>query len=100
MNNPTRPTPPASASPETEDSQVQRRSPTGERPALRPRLSSAPGELTSHERLERKLQRGRKLLDALPASDPRARLLSAAVMRRDEALLEAVLARFTSEELE
>ena len=73
-----------------EDSRIRRAS--GDGPAPRPRMSSAPGELTSHERLERKLRLGRQLLDQLPASNEHARLLSVAVMRRDEALLDGVLA--------
>ncbi|HTQ08395.1 MAG TPA: hypothetical protein VMI54_31285 [Polyangiaceae bacterium] len=43
------------------------------------------------ERLEGKLRTARELLDRLPASDERARLLQVAVMRRDEALLDGVL---------
>lgn len=77
--------------PTEQDSQVQRRSPSGEQPAARPRLSSSPGELTPHERLERKLRLGQRLLAELPASHEHARLLSIAVMRRDEALLDGVL---------
>ncbi len=43
------------------------------------------------ERLEGKLRTARELLDRLPASDERARLLHVAIMRRDEALLDGVL---------
>jgi hypothetical protein len=45
----------------------------------------------SRERLEGKLRTARELLEKLPASDERARLLQVAVMRRDEALLDGVL---------
>lgn len=87
MTNPARPTTPRDP---REESQVQSRS-TSEAP-VRERFSSDPGELTPHERLERKLQRGRELLGKLSASDDRARLLSVAILRRDEALLDGVLA--------
>lgn len=43
------------------------------------------------ERLEGKLRTARELLERLPASDERARLLHVAIMRRDEALLDGVL---------
>ncbi|HEV8247631.1 MAG TPA: hypothetical protein VGP93_17775 [Polyangiaceae bacterium] len=92
MNEPMRPSGPPAGSPADEDSHVQRRSPSGETPALRQRFSSAPGELNSHERLERKLRHAKQLLSELPAGDERARLLSVAVLRRDEALLDGVLA--------
>jgi len=77
------------SSPE-EESRVRRTSEGT--PAPRPRMSSAPGEITPHERLERKLRVGRQLLTELPAGNEHARLLSVAVMRRDEALLDGVLA--------
>jgi hypothetical protein len=49
------------------------------------------GMVSSRERLEGKLRTARELLEKLPASDERARLLQIAVMRRDEALLDGVL---------
>jgi hypothetical protein len=70
-----------------EESQVLRRT-----TPPRARISSTPGGMTSHERLEQKLKLGQKLLNELPASNEHARLLSIAVMRRDEALLDGVLA--------
>ena len=90
MTTKARPSCPIPGTAPEEDSRVRRT--TSGAPAPRPRLSSAPGEPTSHERLERKLRLGRQLLDELPASNEHARLLSVAVMRRDEALLDGVLA--------
>jgi hypothetical protein len=46
----------------------------------------------ARERLEQKLRRGRSVLAGLPAGDDRARLLHVAIMRRDESLLDGVLA--------
>jgi hypothetical protein len=46
----------------------------------------------ARERLEAKLRRGRSILAGLPAGDDRARLLHVAIMRRDESLLDGVLA--------
>jgi hypothetical protein len=91
MTDPARTPRPNPGNPLEEDSQVQRKSHPGDGPAARPRQASAP-DLTPHERLERKLRLGQKLLSELPASNVHARLLSVAVMRRDEALLDGVLA--------
>jgi hypothetical protein len=44
------------------------------------------------DRLEQKLRRGRAILANLPPGDDRARLLHVAIMRRDESLLDGVLA--------
>jgi hypothetical protein len=44
------------------------------------------------DRLEQKLRRGRAVLANLPPGDDRARLLHVAIMRRDESLLDGVLA--------
>jgi hypothetical protein len=90
MSIPARPPRPNLGSAPDEESRVLLRTP-GDAPAQRPRQSSSPGELTPHERLERKLKLGQKLLNELPASNEHARLLSIAVMRRDEALLDGVL---------
>lgn len=46
----------------------------------------------ARERLEQKIKKGRALLANLPAGDDRARLLHVALMRRDESLLDGVLA--------
>ena len=46
----------------------------------------------SRDRLEQKIRRGRDILSSLPAGDDRARLLHVAIMRRDESLLDGVLA--------
>jgi hypothetical protein len=95
----TRPARPNTPPDPREESQVQSRSSSGELPPARPRFSSAPGDLTPHERLERKLAVGRELLGKMTASDSRARLLSVAIMRRDEALLDGVLAELQRDDL-
>jgi hypothetical protein len=46
----------------------------------------------TRDRLEAKLRTGRAVLASLPAADDRARLLHVAIMRRDESLLDGVLA--------
>ena len=89
MTTPARPSRPNLDTSPEEDSRVRRT--TDGAPAPRPRLSSSPGEIP-HDRFERKLRLGRQLLNELPASNDHARLLSIALMRRDEALLDGVLA--------
>jgi len=42
-------------------------------------------------RIEQKVRMGRLVLDSLPATDTRARLLRTALIRRDEVLIDAVL---------
>jgi len=61
----------------------------------RPASSLPPGSTSAgapRDRLEQKLRRGRTLLATLPAGDDRARLLHVAIMRRDESLLDGILA--------
>lgn len=96
MTKPARPSsPPPPGTAQELESQVQRRAQSTPATAARPTLSSAPVELSPRERLEAKLRLGRSLLSQLPPSDARGRLLSVALMRRDEALLDGVLAAIT-----
>lgn len=67
---------------EVRASRASKRSPSGPRPAA--------GSLD--DRLEKKLQLATELTKELPPTDARVRLLHVAVMRRDEALLDGVLA--------
>ena len=62
---------------------------SGTRPVASAR-PPAPGSLDA--RLEQKLRIATALVQNLPLSDTRVRLLSVAIMRRDEALLDGVLA--------
>jgi len=65
--------------------------------SVRDRSPSAPPSISagaSRVRLEAKLKTGRALLATLSASDDRARLLHVAIVRRDESLLDGVLASF------
>jgi hypothetical protein len=57
--------------------------------------SSTPAPSLS-ERLEQKMLRATALLEKLPVNDPRARLLHAAVLRRDESLLDGVLSELAA----
>jgi hypothetical protein len=58
----------------------------------RPTLPSGSKEWVElNERFERKLRFGKIVLQLLPANDARARLLRAAIVGRDEALLEGLL---------
>lgn len=71
------------SSPDTgEPSPKQRRAHSSTRPAA--------GSLD--DRLDKKMNAARELMKDLPATDARVRLLHAAILRRDEALLDGVLA--------
>lgn len=54
--------------------------------------SSRPAHGSLDDRLEKKMLQAGDLLRNLPSTDPRVRLIYAAVMRRDETLLDAILA--------
>jgi hypothetical protein len=73
----------------SEGSSVRERSPSGPAPSSRP---VSPSASDTRERLEAKLRAARAVLATLPATDDRARLLHTAIVRRDESLLEGVLA--------
>ena len=61
-----------------------------------PRSRSSMPASSLTERLEQKVRLATALLEKLPANDPRARLLHAAVLRRDEALLDGVLSELAA----
>jgi len=54
--------------------------------------SARPAQGSLDDRLEKKMLLAGELLRKLPSTDPRVRLIYAAVMRRDETLLDGVLA--------
>lgn len=54
--------------------------------------STRPAVGSLDDRLEKKMQRAGELVKDLPPTDSRVRLLHVAIMRRDEALLDGVLA--------
>jgi hypothetical protein len=60
--------------------------------AKRSHSSTRPAVGSLDDRLEKKMRLAAELLRHLPASDARARLIQVAVMRRDETLLDGVLA--------
>lgn len=67
--------------------------------AFRPSEPSTPTETTGllrGARIDQKLILARALLAELPANDPRGSLVQAALLRSDEALLDAVLSSLTS----
>jgi hypothetical protein len=73
-----------------EGSSVRERTPSvPPAPASRP---ESPSASATRDRLEGKLRAARAVLATLPATDDRARLLHIAIVRRDESLLEGVLA--------
>lgn len=74
----------------SEGSSVRERSPSGP-PASAPIPTSTSAGAT-RERLEAKLRVARAMLATLPATDDRARLLHIAIVRRDESLLDGVMA--------
>ena len=83
--------PPSNA--DNESAVRERSSPAASATPPAPVVSAPPASAGSHrERLEAKLRTGRTLLATLAAGDDRARLLHVAIMRRDEALLDGVLA--------
>lgn len=59
--------------------------------------STRPAAGSLDDRLEKKMLKAGALLRDLPATDSRVRLLYVAVMRRDEALLDGVLAELNKE---
>jgi len=76
---------PSTPSTPDDESAVRERS---QQPSASPPASAS----ATRDRLEAKLRTGRSVLANLPAADDRARLLHVAIMRRDEALLDGVLA--------
>jgi hypothetical protein len=76
---------------------------SGEYPAVQPHDSSRPSHRGSESitertaRIDSKLSIASLLLERLPPLDPRARLLGSAILRRDEVLIDAVLAEMTDE---
>jgi hypothetical protein len=76
--------------------------PSGPAPSAAPPSRSAPPSrrdsslpLSRDERIEQKIREAERLLRQLGSSDSRGRLLQAAAMRRDEGLLDAILASLT-----
>ena len=74
---------------------------SGEYAATRPEDSQRPGageSITERTaRIDTKLSIAKLLLERLPPLDARARLLGSAILRRDEVLIDAVLAEMTDE---
>jgi hypothetical protein len=74
---------------------------SGEYAAQRPEESQRPGVSESISertaRIDTKLSIAKLLLERLPPLDARARLLGSAILRRDEVLIDAVLAEMTDE---
>lgn len=61
-------------------------------PTRRSHSSTRPASGSLDDRLEKKMRMAGELMRDLPATDSRVRLLYVAIMRRDEALLDGVLA--------
>jgi len=61
--------------------------------------STRPALGSLDDRLEKKMRRAGELMRDLPATDSRVRLLYIAIMRRDEALLDGVLAELNKSAL-
>lgn len=80
--------PPAPSTPDGDSAVRERAEPSVPPPGAAPSISAS----ATRDRLESKLRTGRAVLAGLPAADDRARLLHVAIMRRDEALLDGVLA--------
>ena len=64
----------------------------GAPPTKRSHSSTRPASGSLDDRLEKKMRLAGELLQNLPSTDTRVRLLYIAIMRRDEALLDGVLA--------
>jgi len=99
--------PPFDSQFEKEESHVR-----GATPAAEPRKASgsfpaqapneamqAPSEMVGERtaRIEHKMSVATLLLKSLSPTDPRARLLGSAILRRDEVLLDAVLSQMTED---
>jgi hypothetical protein len=84
MSPPARQRPSTPSSPDDESAVRERSQPS----AAPPPVSAG----ASRGRLDAKLKLAREVLAKLPAADDRGRLLHIAIMRRDEALLDGVLA--------
>jgi len=66
--------------------------------ARRTQSSTRPAVGSLDDRLEKKMNIARELVKNLPASDARIRLLHVAILRRDESLLDGVLAELNKQE--
>ena len=84
-------TPSLKPSPADEESRVRERASASERP----RRGSDPS-LSLDQRLESKVITAKALLAKLEPQDARARLLHIALMRRDESLLDGILAELAT----
>jgi hypothetical protein len=87
----------SSSSPDDQSSVRERTPVPSASPSVPPASPSVPppppgAQPTPRARLEQKLVLARSLLARLPLTDDRARLLHIAVLRRDESLLDGVLA--------
>lgn len=78
---------PQESAPELKAQATGKRSQSSTRPAV--------GSLD--DRLEKKMRKAGELMRDLPSTDSRVRLLYVAIMRRDEALLDGVLAELNKE---
>ncbi|MDX2051769.1 MAG: hypothetical protein SFV15_05210 [Polyangiaceae bacterium] len=91
MTNP-RPSAPPPPSEETDATRVRVRRPDG---SLPPATRQDVEEVGEHaDRVTRKLATARILLASLPVSHPQSGLLRVAILRRDETLLDGLLAGF------
>lgn len=85
--------PPVRASEEQSGVRVRTAETGSSKPPSRPQNAplEPPREVARCLRIEQKVRMGQLVLDALPLSDARARLLRTALVRRDEVLIDAVL---------
>jgi hypothetical protein len=68
-------------------------------PTKRSHSSARPAQGSLDDRLEKKMRLAGELMRDLPSTDSRVRLLYVAIMRRDEALLDGVLAELNKSPL-
>jgi len=79
---------------EGEAASARRESSSGLKASASPKRahsSTRPAAGSLDDRLARKMQRAGELMEGLPPTDARVRLLYVAIMRRDEALLDGLL---------
>jgi hypothetical protein len=81
------PAPPDSVAPRGDEGSIVR-----ERAGSESGTRTRPAVGSLDDRLEKKMRIAGELMKDLPSTDSRVRLLYAAIMRRDEALLDGVLA--------
>ena len=76
---------------DNEGTSIRAREPSSPPRRVRHQSGVRPGLERSTDRLELKVRMAKAMLDSLPATHPRARLLRIAIVRRDETVIDGIL---------